>query len=437
MTQSRTPRAVVFGAGKMGCGLIGHVLTRSGFSVTFVARRADVVNAINRHHGYRLIVAGRSEPEVIRGCSALRLQDADQVTLAVATADAVFTAVGIDNLASITPAISAGLFLRTQLRGDVPLNVIACENLPGTGAYLGHQILCAGSPGTRLCVERVGGFSAATTRRVMTGGVPCSGELCFSVDSDHPLVIDAAGLRGALPPLQGAFITEQFAAELMRKFFTVNCTQAVAAYLGYRHGCKYIHEAVTHPEVAPIVSAALAEATAALEAEFPNQAAAIAAEAAEVLDRLASGEPADPIYRVGREPRRKLSPRERLVGPARLAQRHGLPTEALAQAIAAALAYDAPTDAQAVGLQQTIAQESLETVLTEDCGLLPHEPLARRVKHHWQRLVLAEPLSHAPVLPAARTRSVVPERLQAVVFDLARQYDPKLVLQAVARVSAA
>jgi mannitol-1-phosphate 5-dehydrogenase len=432
-----TRRAVVFGAGKMACGLIGHVLSQSGFSVKFIARRADVVNTINRHHGYRLMVAGRSEPEVIRGCSALRLQDTDQVALAVATADVVFTAVGIDNLTAVTPAISAGLFLRTQLRGDVPLNVIACENLPGAGAYLGHQILCAGSPGTRLCVERVGGFSAATTRRVMTGGVPRSGELCFSVDSEHPLVIDATGLKRALPPLHGAVITDQFAAELMRKFFTVNCAQAVAAYLGYRHGCNYIHEAVAHPEVAPIVSAALAEAAAALEAEFPDQAAAIQADVAEVFDRLRGGEPADPIYRVGREPRRKLSPRERLVGPARLAQKHGLPTHALAQAIAAALAYDAPTDPQAVGLQDTIAQDSLETVLTEDCGLLPHEPLARRVKHHWQRLVLAERLSQAPALAAARSRSAIPDRLQAVVLDLARQYDPKLVLQAVARVSAA
>jgi len=427
-------RAVVFGAGKMACGLIGHVLSRSGFSVQFVARRADVVNAINRHHGYRLSVAGRAQPELIRGCSALRLQDADQVTLAVATADVVFTAVGIDNLAAVTPAISAGVFLRSQLRGDAPLNVIACENLPGAGAYLGHQILWAGSPGTRLVVERVGGFSAATTRRVMTGGLPRDGELAFSVDSEHPLVIDSRGLKGALPPLEGALLTEHFAAELMRKFFTVNCAQAVAAYLGYRHGCGYIHEAVAHPQVAPVVSAALAEATGALKAEFPDQAAAIQADAAEVLDRLASGEPADPIQRVAREPRRKLSPRERLVGPARLEQRHGLPSEALTQAIAAALAYDAATDAQAVGLQHTIAQESLESVLTEDCGLLPHEPLARRVKHHWQRLVLTEPLSQTS---AARARSGVPERLQAVVFDLARQYDPKLVIQAVARVAAA
>jgi mannitol-1-phosphate/altronate dehydrogenase len=240
-----------------------------------------------------------------------------------------------------------------------------------------------------------------------------------------------------LPPLDGAVITDHFAAELMRKFFTVNCAQAVAAYLGYRHGCQYIHEAVAHPEVAPIVSAALAEATAALKAEFPSQSAAIEADAAEVLDRLASGEPADAIYRVAREPRRKLSPRERLVGPARLAQRHGLPTEALAQAIAAALAYDAPTDAQAVGLQQTIAQETLETVLTEDCGLLPHEPLARRVKHHLQRLVLAKRLSEATATATttSRTRAVLQETLQAMVVELARQYEPKLVLQALTRLA--
>src|SRR5919199_1840013 len=107
--------AVVFGAGKMACGLIGHVLSRSGFSVKFVARRPDVVNAINRHHGYSLAIAGRAEPDLIRGCGALRLQDTDEDTRAVTTADLVFTAVGIDNLAAITPMIHAGLFLRTQL----------------------------------------------------------------------------------------------------------------------------------------------------------------------------------------------------------------------------------------------------------------------------------------------------------------------------------
>ena len=54
-------------------------------------------------------------------------------------------------------------------------------------------------------------------------------------------------------------------AELMRKFFTLNCAQAVAAYLGYRHDCKYIHEAVAHSEVAPIVAAALRDEQVSME----------------------------------------------------------------------------------------------------------------------------------------------------------------------------
>jgi mannitol-1-phosphate 5-dehydrogenase len=427
--------AVVFGAGKMACGLIGHVLSRSGFSVQFVARRHEVVDAINRFEGFRLTIAGQERAQVIRGCSALPIDDDQRVIRAVANADVVFTAVGIDNLASVTPAIGAGLFLRSKTRGDDPLNVIACENLPGTGAYLQHQVLASAAPATALCIESIGGFSAAVTRRVMTGGDQVRGELHFSVDSEHGLIVDRTGLRGELPALDGTIVTDDFTALVMRKFFTVNCAQAVAAYLGYREGCQYIHEAVHHPRVRPVVIAALNEATAALEAEFPGQKAGIERDAAEALERLSSGDTADTISRVAREPRRKLSPRERLVGPARLAQRHGLRNEALSRAIAAALAYDAPNDAQAMALQQTITTESLEKVLTEDCGLLPHEPLARAIKGHW-RVLMAEQ-SHEPApaaTPLHRTGAALQDVILTMVSDLSRQYDPTLVRDALARV---
>jgi mannitol-1-phosphate 5-dehydrogenase len=432
---SERPTAVVFGAGKMACGLIGHVLSNSGFNIHFVARRPEVVRAINRHAGYQLNIAGRARPEIIRGCSALLLRDRARVTEAVARADLVFTAVGIDHLSAVTPVIGAGLFMRSKLGGGKPLNVIACENLPGAGAYLGHQIVGSASPETALCIERIGGFSAAITLRVMTGGGSVDGELHFNVDSEHGLVIDQVGLKGALPRLDGAVVSDKFTAMIMRKFFTVNCAQAVAAYLGYREGCEYIHEAVAHPRVAPLVAAAVAEATAGLMAEFPAQAAAIEHDAAEALDRLRAAEPRDEILRVAREPRRKLSPRERLIGPARLAERHGLPTQALSQAIAAALAYDAPGDPQAVALQQTIAAESLEQVLTEDCGLLPHEPLARSVKRDWQRLLSARTSmdGHTSAARLPRPGALLQDAISAMLSELSRHYEPDLIRDALAR----
>jgi mannitol-1-phosphate 5-dehydrogenase len=144
-----------------------------------------------------------------------------------------------------------------------------------------------------------------------------------------------------------------------------------------------MYEAAVHPHVAPVVKGAVGEARAALEAEFPHKRQAIRQDAAEALEQIRKPELADTVSRVARDPRRKLSPRERLVGPARLAARHHVPHDNLCVAIAAALAYDDPGDAQAVAMQRAITAESVDKVLTEDCGLLPHEDLARAVKQEW------------------------------------------------------
>ena len=50
--------AVVFGTGKMACGLLGPLLTESGYETVFVGRREEVVEAINRRGGYGLTVTG-------------------------------------------------------------------------------------------------------------------------------------------------------------------------------------------------------------------------------------------------------------------------------------------------------------------------------------------------------------------------------------------
>ena len=383
------PAAVVFGAGKAACGLLGQVLFESGYETTFVARRSEVIAAINHRGGYTLIEAGRRLRTVAVGESAaLNIADSGSVARAIAEAEVLFTAVGADNLPAIAPAIAAGLARRAPARG--PLNVIACENLPGAGAYLAHQVLSAAGPNLADLVQHVGGFTAALTRRIMTGGAIERGELTFTVDAPIDLVIDRTGLKGSFAPLAGAEVTGDFGAAVMRKLFTINLAQAVAAYLGYQAGCTFVHEAAAHPAVAGVVRGALDEATEALIAAFPAQQVAIRRDADEALARIANDRLADPISRVARDPRRKLSPRERLVGAARLAGQFGLPTVSLSRAIAAALLYDDPGDPQAAAMQRDIQAESIDKVLTEDCGLLPYDVLSRAVKGEWLDLSSAK-----------------------------------------------
>jgi mannitol-1-phosphate 5-dehydrogenase len=433
----KNPTAVVFGAGKMACGLLGQLLAQSGFEIVFVARRPEVIDAINQRQGYTLTLTRESTDHLaIRKCRALSIHDEPAVAGAVANADVVFTAVGIDNLTAITPAIARGLWQRSLLRGRSRLNVIACENLPGAGAYLRHQVVSAAPLPHETAVERIGGFSAGLTRRIMTGGAISDGELTFTANVEYDLLIDVVGLKGAFPEVCGARFTDEFPAMVMRKLFLLNCAQAAAAYLGFREGCQYVHEAAAHRQVAPVVRAALAEAKAALKADSPHQAEAIEREAAEALDRIANAKLADTISRVARGPRRKLSPRERLVGPARLAQHHHLPNSNLCRVIAATLTYNDPGDGQALAMQEAIMNEGLEKVLTEDCGLLPHEELARTVKQQWLRLVANPAGDQSQVVwMVGQTKASLDDILHGLAQDLNRRYDSTLVKDVLARVA--
>lgn len=427
--------AVVFGAGKLACGLLGQLLTESGYTTTFVARRPEVVDALNRQQGYLLQVAEtRVRRQRIRHCAALSIQRQPDVVDAVARADVVFTAVGIDNLGAIAPVIAASLWQRARQRAPAPLNVIACENLPGAGAYLQQQVVTAAPLERALAVEAIGGFSAALTRRIMTGGGIERGQLVFAADAKADLVIDTAGLKGPPPRLRGATYTAEFRAMVMRKLFTLNCVHAVAAYFGYQEGCRYVHEAAVHPRVAPVIQGALDEARAALVAEFPAQAVAIDQDATEALARIANPQLADPIARVARDPRRKLSPRERLVGPARLAHQHRLPYDYLSLGIAGALAYDNPDDAQAVAMRQAIVAEGVDKILTEDCGLLPHEALARAVKRQWPAVLARAMHGQASVTPATQPHDSL---MQALATQLSQHYDSTLVRAVLAQVAEA
>jgi mannitol-1-phosphate 5-dehydrogenase len=97
----------------------------------------------------------------------------------------------------------------------------------------------------------------------------------------------------------------------------------------------------------------------------------------------------DPVTRVGRDPKRKLAPADRLVKPAMLAVEAGVTPTNLATGIAAALLYDDPTDPQAMELGQALRNFGLDTVLNEVCQLPPHSVLAGLVRGKVSKAVRA------------------------------------------------
>jgi len=186
---------------------------------------------------------------------------------------------------------------------------------------------------------------------------------------------------------------DRFAAYVDRKLYIHNAGHAVLAYLGYLKGLTYGYEALADPAIYRWLRQALNESQRALVAHHGLDPAALQAHVDDLLVRFGNRALGDTIYRLARDPLRKLGPTDRLVGAANLALAHGIAPVGLATGIAAALAFDHPDDPRAVELQRRLAAEGLDAILQEVCGLEPMGPLASLVKRryalvqagrHWQ-----------------------------------------------------
>jgi mannitol-1-phosphate 5-dehydrogenase len=94
-----------------------------------------------------------------------------------------------------------------------------------------------------------------------------------------------------------------------------------------------------------------------------------------ILQRFENPYLPDTVDRVGRQPLRKLSRNERLIGPAaELAERGTRPQHLLAT-VEAALSFDVPDDPESVELQRLLRTLTAAEATERICGLQPAEPL--------------------------------------------------------------
>ena len=385
MAESNLPSAVHFGAGNIGRGFIGLLLAQSGFRVVFVDAVESLVALINERKRYTVITLGEEAEKTItvEGVSAVHVRNETQIVDEISRAAILTTAVGPGALTAIAPLIARGLHRRADLDVQEPLNVIACENLEGNSRLLRGFILEHLPSTIHGYVEKFTGFPNCMVDRVVPGieaSKKNADPLSVTVEAYYSFIVERRGLAGAPPSIKGMILSDNLQTDFERKLFTLNTAHAAAAYLGYRKGCKFIHEAVGDPEIRQIVSGTLDECSAMLIRRHNLDPDEQKQYAAKVLRRFEFAALPDPVVRAGRDPKRKLAPDDRLIKPARLVLEQGGYPACLATGIAAALSYDYHGDSQAAELSQDLKQKGLDKVLKELCGLNPDGALAKLIK---------------------------------------------------------
>lgn len=360
-------RATVFGAGNIGRGLVGFVLGRGAYDLTFVDVNEHLVSAIQRSGGYQ-VTTDRGHTYDVDVAAAVSARDEDAVVAAVASSDVVATAVGPAVLAVVAGPIARGL-RETQVAN---VNVLACENVHPNSTLLRRRV--AEHDGD--AADRAG-FPDVVVDRIVPGDPPLGEDPPLDLDVEHhfEFLVEARTWRGPQPGSAALDFVDDLEPYKKRKLWMVNGLHAAAAWLGLQSGHEYIDAAVADGAIrvnldrmASTMVEVLAAQYAFLEAEELRHYAHTS------LSRFANGAIRDRCARVARNPLIKLGADERILGSAVAAEQAGLDVSGHAAAICAALALRPGMAEGAEEFLQLIEQDGWRQYM-ESIGVTEDGPL--------------------------------------------------------------
>lgn len=362
-------RAVHFGAGNIGRGFVGLLLSQSGYELTFADIVGPLIDRLQDAASYEVHEVGDElRTHTVSGFGAINsATDPEGLIAVLAAADVITTAVGVSVLKFVAPAIAAGILARPE--GAPRVAVMACENAIG-GTDILRAAIVDHYPGDDLDARAV--FANTAVDRIVPAQEP---GLDVTVENYFEWAIDAGPFGDDLPPIVGATWVPDLAPYIERKLFTVNTGHATTAYIGYLAGVQKISDVLDDADMAAKVASVLAQTRSLLVAKYGFEEVELEAYAAKIMRRFANPYLPDTVERVGRSPMRKLSRNDRFIGPASQLAERGLPADALLDAVGAALRFDLADDKEAVELQRLLASETADAVVTTVTGLSADHPL--------------------------------------------------------------
>ena len=337
---------VIFGAGKIARGFIGHLLYLSGIDFVFVEKADALADMINERGEYTVNILGAPEKNcVVKGARALKFSDEEKITEAIAEADAVFNAVGGKNLGEIVPFIAKGIGKKAKRGGYI--NFITCENWKKPADIIKAGVTEFLTNEAKPYFEKYVGITEAVIMRSAIESDPellKKDPLIVNVQDFWHLPVDKERVKGELPAIKGLELMDNFGGFLERKFYTYNAANGTVSYLGALLGYKKIADAAHDERILKVLDGVYSETARALSKKhnFPldEQLAFTLTSKKKLQDYTI----VDFIERNARDPLRKLGPDDRLVGSARLVESCGIKPENLALAIAAAIYYNIDED---------------------------------------------------------------------------------------------
>lgn len=374
-------KAVHFGGGNIGRGFVAEFLHNSGYEVVFIDVMDSIINSLQATPEYTVTEIG---PEGERKFKIDHYRainskyEMEKCVDEIATADIVTCAVGPNILKFVAEPVAKAIEARKL---DYPIAVIACENaINATTTWRGF-IEAKLSEEAKKNIDSKARFANSAIDRIVPQQAADAG-LNVTIELFHEWCVEITPFeKGKHPQIEGVHFVENLEPYIERKLFTVNTSHATAAYYGYNRGKKYIHEAMADSEIGNIVKSSVKETAALIVKKHGISEQEQQKYVDAIISRISNPMLQDGVERVGRAPLRKLSRKERFIGPAAQIEELGLENNYLLGGVEMALRFqNVAGDDESAELAKILKENDAKTATAKLTGLEESHSLFAKVE---------------------------------------------------------
>lgn len=372
-------KAIQFGAGNIGRGFIGNILSQNGYEVCFADINEVVINELNKKHEYIVEVVGIECQEILIKNVCGVMSNSDDIFEKMKESSIITTAVGPVVLPIIAKTIAKGLEIRMAAGINEYLNIIACENMIKGSSFLKEEVYKYINENVKKYIDTYVGFPDSAVDRIVPPMEKGADILRVRVEEFNEWIVDETLFKGEVPKIEGMTLTDNLMAFIERKLFTLNTGHALTAYLGILEGHKTIRESINDEKIKDVVVHAMEESGEVLINRYGFNRDDHEKYIKKIVSRFENPYLVDEVDRVGREPLRKLGFNDRLIKPLRGTLEYNTKNDNLIRGIAAAMAYRNENDPQAVVLKNKIENENLNKAFREITSLTDSPEIENKV----------------------------------------------------------
>ena len=358
-------KMIQIGAGNIGRACIGRLFHQANYEIYFSDINAELISMIHERKEYNVRMVGKDFDETIKIDNVDKVSEYREEFVRLSNEiEIITTAVGVNILPKIASFIVDIINIRHKYQNNNPLNIMACENTTGASSKLKESVYNLLDVNIREWIEKEKNIAFPNVAiDCIVPNIENENPLTVTCENFADLIIDRNVFIGNLPNVEGLSLKENLNAYIERKLFTLNTGHAITAYLGAQKNKETIYEAINDSEIKNIVLGAMEESGEVLIKRHGFRSEEHKAYIQKILNRFFNPYLKDSVFRVGREPMRKLSYNDRLIKPILGTLEYNLRHDNLLKGVISAFKFYSPDDKESVELKSMLKNEKLEKVI--------------------------------------------------------------------------